>query len=325
MAMTSLDRKLLSQIAHSINKDNKVMGSDLHTLLGLSVQLAKRVRTLDQYTSSVSIAQQELLAVRHHVLFLVKQGLQIVEARLLPFTSDGQFGAVLQVEVMLLRASLYHVLSVHHNISESTKDPSLDAGEAISTRTASATHSGRHEFSGHDRLDLEATTSAIATNASLITNPWLLHPTDNPSTSAIKTNSDLFNTGRLTALAASQQHTFLLPPSHYITPTSSYFATAALATTNLPGSHPLRLAVAVAHTKFLRQCMGETGRAEAIKVATAAVEAAWKAKGWGLGDEEFEDAAGCVRVLESLSKGVAVAANDDDVERTRTRMRTGTG
>jgi len=310
MAMTSLDQKLLSHLARSINKDNKVMGSDLHTLLGLSVQLAKRVRTLDQYTSSADISQQELLALRHHVLFLVKQGLHIVEARLLPFTSDGQFGAVLQVEVALLRACLYHVLSVHHNTSSSD---STGKGQEILTELSAAKSTNQ---SKHDHSDPEATTSTIATNDSLITNPWLLYPTHNPLTSTTKTNSNIFATSTLTSLSASHQHTFLLPPSHYTTPTSTYFTTAALFASSLPGSHPLRLAVAVAHTKFLRQCMGESGQTETRTVAMAAVEAAWKARGWGLGDEEFEDAAGCVRVLEMVGNGV-VGIGNDDVGRTR--------
>jgi len=49
--------------------------------------------------------------------------------------------------------------------------------------------------------------------------------------------------------------------------------------------------------------MGEAGRNEARAVAVKAVEDAWRAKEWGLGDEEFEDAAGCVRVLEAVGKG----------------------
>jgi len=62
--------------------------------------------------------------------------------------------------------------------------------------------------------------------------------------------------------------------------------------------------------------MGESGQTETRTVAMAAVEAAWKARGWGLGDEEFEDAAGCVRVLEMVGNGV-VGIGNDDVGRTR--------
>jgi len=278
------------------------MGSDLYTLLGLSVQLAKRVTTLDEYILSASISRSELLALRHHVLFLVKQGLQIVEMRLLPFTSDGQLGVLLQVEIALLRASLYHVLSVHHNTPESVEEHSPDTSVPTVTQTASALQSRSHEPSKHELPDAEATTSTIATDTSLFTNPWLLHPTHNPSTSATKLTTDIFHTSRLTSLSYSNQQNFLLPPSAYIPITSTYFTTATLAAATLPGSHPLRLAVAVAYTKFMTQCMGEAGRNEARAVAVKAVEDAWRAKEWGLGDEEFEEAVGCVRVLEAVGK-----------------------
>ena len=64
----------------------------------------------------------------------------------------------------------------------------------------------------------------------------------------------------------------------------------------------------------MTQCMGEAGRAEAKAVAVKAVEDAWRAKEWGLGDEEFEDAVGCVRVLEAVGKG---QAEDEGEKRVR--------
>ncbi|KAJ9647795.1 hypothetical protein H2199_001570 [Coniosporium tulheliwenetii] len=93
---------------------------------------------------------------------------------------------------------------------------------------------------------------------------------------------------------------FLLPAVNYIPQTLAAFAEAGdLGARHLPGSHPLRLSIAVEHAAFLWDVVA--AHAESRRLARQAIREVYRASE-GITDAEFDDAAELVGVLGKMMK-----------------------
>ena len=270
MASSDVDQKFLGQFAKATGDDNPFLSSMLFKVLGLSVLLSKklvrarRLRKLDPTRDTKS------LQLYHHIIWLSREGLIIVEQYILPMVDDY---IELKVLTYKLRGSFYHIFVLFHN------QPSINAAAIPSYRATEekikSVGSGSIAPSP-DPLDGGPVRNPL---------PPGLAPISIPKPSA----------------------SFLLPALDYIPTASSCFSTAAaLAETLLTGSHPLRVSVKVEYAAYLFDCLhdGDASR----KLAARALKDVYSDTA-GMDDDMFEETAKLVVILDKMQKrGLAGAA-----------------
>lgn len=290
MASSEVDQKFLGQFAKNIGNDNPLLSAMLFKILGLSVILSKqlirarKLRKLDPTRSTPS------LDLYFHILWLSREGLEIVESFILPLI--GHYGE-LKVLSYKLRASFYHIFVLFHN------QPSIP--RAVTTPPGLQSPSRRAVDKGKGVERAEAL-SPISNQSSL----QPAHPLESGGPVGGLTSpspSQSYASGQVDytrppppELAAS----FLLPARNYIPNALSAFDEAeSLAEKLLWGSHPLRLSVKLEYAAFLYDCAGQTERSRELSKRT--IREVYEASE-GMDDDMFEDAAELVGVLGRMMK-----------------------
>lgn len=291
MASSEVDQKFLGHFAKTTSEANVYLSSmvracpicrcgdylyclQLYKILGLSVILSEKLlrarknRRLDPTRDTKSVRQ-----LYHHILWLSREGLVIVEQYILPMV--GHY-VELKVLSYKLRASFYHIFVLFHNQPSVNKsgDPFALFPEPLSPRGSKlASNRDSIQRSPPPQRTPGATGGPVGGGP-----PGLPPPPQKASPSA----------------------SFLLPAMDYIPTATSCFVTAnTLAERLLPGSHPVRLSVKVEYVAYLYDCLHEGEQSR--RLAKRSIADVYNAQE-GMDDESFEDAAELVGILGKMMK-----------------------
>lgn len=268
MASSEVDQKFLGRYAKETTNANPYLSAMLYKVLGLSVLLSKKLIRARRLRRLDTTRDTKSLQLYHHIIWLAREGLTIVEEYVLPMVDNAPFE--LRVLSYKLRASFYHIYVLFHN------HPSINQAAIPSFSTPSNIHSGKAP-SKRDSLRLSPTLDSKSTSNPFAGPPGLT-PVSVPRSSAA----------------------FLLPTQNYIPRASYCFRDAALLSdTHLSGSHPIRLSVKTEFAAYLYDCLhdGDASR----KLAQAAIRDVYNAPE-GMDDDMFEDAAEMVGILGKMMK-----------------------
>ncbi|KAL6251217.1 hypothetical protein RBB50_001425 [Rhinocladiella similis] len=290
MASSEVDQKFLGYFAKVITTENNYLSSFLFRVLGLSVILAEKLLQARRAKRLDPVRDPKARYLIHHILWLAREGLVMVEQYVLPMV-----GKYLELRVLSykLKASFYHIFVLFHNeppvndrITRSKSgilslfpDP---LSPNLSSKTPTTTTSPTN---GRKRSPAISLGGPVGGNTLARTPPGLPLPA-RPYTNG-------FNNGNGTA-------TFLLPLQDYRSLASQAFREAnELAERLLPGSHPVRLSVKVEYVAYVYDCLHE---AEASRrMARLAIRHVYEAQE-GMDDDSFEDAAEMVGILGKMMK-----------------------
>lgn len=308
MASLDFDQKFLGRIAKQTANSNPLLSSSLYQILGLSVLLsrklvkARKLRKLDTSRDTPSLAAYQ------HILWLSREGLSILELYILPYAQDNQHGPECRVLSVKLRASFYHIFCLFHNQPPvtATNMPSADPRTGLpplplSERTGNGQRktdapglSPSSKRAGKQPT-LREPIDSITSETSFLTNPYAAGgPVGTPSPGPISAPPGL------NPIPIPQPSSFILPPLNFVPLAGGYFTTAtAYATSFLPGSHPLRLSVALEHCAFLWDCLHDHEASR--RMARRAIKDVYRAQE-AMEDSEFEDAAELVGILGRMMK-----------------------
>ena len=269
MASSEVDQKFLGRFAKATDRSYPYLSSKLYRVLGLSVILAKKLVRARRLRRLDTTRDTKSLQLYHHIIFLSREGLYIIEEYVLPMVENTRTHA-LKVLCHKLRASFYHVYVLFHN------EPSINQ-TAIPSYTPTTAEKGK---------------SAIYRN-SIRPSPPL------PEGGPVQ-NIGPLPPGLTPVSIPKPSASFLLPAQNYIPRASECFEYACkLAETYLSGSHPVRLSVKTEYAAYLYDCLhdGEGSR----RIAQVAIKDVYNAQE-GMDDDMFEDAAELVGILGKMMK-----------------------
>ncbi|KAJ9371033.1 hypothetical protein DTO282F9_3870 [Paecilomyces variotii] len=279
MASSEVDQKCLGHFAASTSRENPFLSSMLYKILGLSVILSKKLLRARKLRRLDPSRDTKSLQLYHHIIWLSREGLVIVEQYILPMVEDY---VELKVLAYKLRASFYHIFVLFHN-QPATHPPGISSLGSTTTLHNSSTGSG-----------FQATRPELPNRDSISTTPPL---EGGPVGGGLQSRPPGFTTPFQNPKAASS---FLLPALDYRPTASACFNNAAvLADTLLPGSHPLRLSVKLEYAAYLYDCLHDSDACR--RLAKQAIADVYNAQE-GMDDESFEDAAELVGILGKMVK-----------------------
>lgn len=305
MASLDFDQKFLGRIAKQTEDSNPYLSGALYQILGLSVLLsrklirARKLRKLDTSRDTPSLASYQ------HILWMSREGLSILELYVLPYAQDNQHGPECRVLSVKLRASFYHIFCLFHNQPPVTST-NMESAESRATGAPLSPRSGNNRKADHGlsppskrngkQPALREPIDSIVSETSFVTNPYAAGgPVGTPSP-----GPPLNAPPGLNPVPIPQPSSFLLPPLNFVPLATGYFTTATqYAMSYLPGSHPLRLSVALEHSAFLWDCVHD--HSESRRIARHAIKDVYRAQE-AMDDSEFEDAAELVAVLGRMMK-----------------------
>lgn len=305
MASLDFDQKFLGRIAKQTEDSNPYMSGALYQILGLSVLLSRRLIRARKLRKLDTSRDTPSLAAYQHILWMSREGLSILELYVLPYAQDNQHGPECRVLSVKLRASFYHIFCLFHNqppvtMTNMESTESRDPGASLSPpytngRKTDPRLSPPSKRTGKQPAFREPIDS-IVSETSFITNPYAAGgPVGTPSP-----GPPLNAPPGLNPVPIPQPSSFLLPPLNFVPLATGYFATAtSYATSFLPGSHPLRLSVALEHSAFLWDCVHDHDGSR--RVARRAIKDVYRAQE-AMEDAEFEDAAELVGILGRMMK-----------------------
>lgn len=277
MASSDVDQKYLGRIASHTKEANPLVSKSLYQILGLSVILARKLFRARKLRKLDTSRDTKSLQLYHHIIWLSREGLSILEICVLPYTQNGELGPECQVIAAKLRASFYHIFCLFHNnppvsttiaakgsasVTPTPLSPRLDT---LNRRTRSGSGESQRDFTPPKRNSkdkkplLRDPIDSITSDASFLTNPYAgMQPGTTSPGLAPQLPPGL-------APIAPKPSAFLLPAIDFIPLTSAHFRAATItATACLPGAHPLRLSVAIEHAAFLWDCVHDHEGARTI-------------------------------------------------------------
>lgn len=282
MASSEVDQKFLGRFAKSTSSDNPFLSAMLYRVLGLSVILSKKLVRARRLRKLDTTRDTKSLQLYHHILWLSREGLVIVEQYILPMVQDY---VELKVLSYKLRASFYHIFVLFHN------QPSINQ-TAIPSFTPNL-GKGKAPDRG-DRNSLRYSPDPV--EGGPVRNPGSLPP------------------GLAPVSIPKPSASFLLPAQDYTGKASSCFSYATqLANNLLSGSHPIRLSVKTEYAAYLYDCLhdGEGSR----KLAQQTIKDVYNAQE-GMDDDMFEDAAELVGLLgKMMQRGLANSGTSSSTPR----------
>lgn len=305
MASLDFDQKFLGRIAKQTEDSNPYLSGALYQILGLSVLLsrklirARKLRKLDTSRDTPSLSAYQ------HILWMSREGLSILELYVLPYAQDNQHGPECRVLSVKLRASFYHIFCLFHNqppvtMTNMESAEARAAGAPLSPRNGNSRRA-EHALSPPSKRNgkqplLREPIDSIVSETSFVTNPYAAGgPVGTPSP-----GPPINAPPGLNPIPIPQPSSFLLPPLNFVPLATGYFTTATqYATSYLPGSHPLRLSVALEHSAFLWDCVHDQDGSR--RIARRAIKDVYRAQE-AMDDSEFEDAAELVAVLGRMMK-----------------------
>ncbi|KAJ5794057.1 hypothetical protein N7457_000656 [Penicillium paradoxum] len=271
MASSEVDQKALGNFAAVMGLENPLLSAMLYKVLGVSVMLSKKLLRARKLRRLDTTRETRSLQLYHHIIWLSREGLLILEGYILPMVD---MFVELKVLAYKLRASFYHIFVLFHNRPIFTSDTEIpvrfkhDSMYGVDALTALG-------VSGLSR------TKSISTKAPTSRPPGLppvIQPVQPPKPAS----------------------SFLLPPLDYTaTATACFNHAASLSDKLLPGSHPLRLSVKLEYAAYLYDCLQDPVACR--RLAKQAIADVYNAQE-GMDDESFEDAAEIVGVLGKMVK-----------------------
>lgn len=263
MASSEVDQKFLGRFAKSTSTANPFLSAMLYKVLGLSVILSKKLLRARRLRKLDTTRDTKSLQLYHHIIWLSREGLVIIEQYIVPMVEDY---VELRVLAYKLRASFYHIFVLFHNQPSVNQTaipsftPNPDKGKAPDRR-------------------------------STIPSPNLMEggPVRNPPPPGLAPVS-----------VPKPSASFLLPAINYIPMATSCFNTAAaLSDDLLSGSHPIRLSVKTEYAAYMYDCLhdGEGSR----KLAQQTIKDVYNAQD-KIDNDRFEDAAELVGILGKMMK-----------------------
>ncbi|KAJ5576718.1 hypothetical protein N7535_003644 [Penicillium sp. DV-2018c] len=271
MASSEVDQKALGNFAAVMGLENPLLSAMLYKVLGISVMLSKKLIRARKLRRLDTTRETRSLQLYHHIIWLSREGLLILEGYILPMVD---MSVELKVLAYKLRASFYHIFVLFHN------RPHLN-----------------HEADIPSRFKHDSIYGADGLTALGVSDPYKTKP--NPAT---------IPTSRPPGLPVVVQpvqppqpvSSFLLPPLDYTaTATACFNHASALSDKLLPGSHPLRLSVKLEYAAYLYDCLQDPIACR--RLAKQAIADVYNAQE-GMDDESFQDAAEIVRVLGKMVK-----------------------
>ncbi|KAI4121307.1 MAG: hypothetical protein LQ347_006896, partial [Umbilicaria vellea] len=106
MASSEVDQKFLGLFAKNTGQDNPYLSAMLYKILGLSVLLSKKLVRARKLRKLDTTRDTKSLQLYHHIIWLSREGLVIIEQHILPMV---QAYVELKVLAFKLRASFYHI------------------------------------------------------------------------------------------------------------------------------------------------------------------------------------------------------------------------
>ncbi|KAJ5185419.1 hypothetical protein N7491_006714 [Penicillium cf. griseofulvum] len=268
MASSEVDQKALGNFAAVMGLENPLLSAMLYKILGVSVMLSKKLLRARKLRRLDTTRETRSLQLYHHIIWLSREGLLILEGYVLPMVDRS---VELKVLSYKLRASFYHIFVLFHNRPVFTPDTDMPI------------RSKHDSIYGADALtlgvsDYKSKVDSAATPTSRPPGLPVMQPVQPPQPVS----------------------TFLLPPLDYTaTATACFNHAAALSDKLLPGSHPLRLSVKLEYAAYLYDCLQDPIACR--RLAKQAIADVYNAQE-GMDDESFEDAAEIVSVLGKMVK-----------------------
>jgi hypothetical protein len=319
MASSDVDQKYIGRIAHFTRKRNPIVSEAFYQILGLSVILSRKLYRARRLRRLDTTRETRSLQLYHHIIWLSKEGLAILEAYILPYTQDGQEGPECQVLAAKLRASFLHIFCIFHNdppITAASGSASFIPGGDDLTPTAGR-HSDYYSGSGYESMTpLKDTTppkrnsrgrmpalrdpiNSVTSDASFLTNPYAgEQPGDSPPQ---EHSAPMFPPGLNRPSSMPHPSAFILPTRNFVPIARTYFTQASsAAATLLPGAHPLRLSTALEHAAFLWDCVRDHEGSRQLSRYT--IRHLKDGEDEDVSDEAFEDAAEMVQILGKLMR-----------------------
>lgn len=273
MASSEVDQRLLGQFAKETGAANPFLSSMLYKILGLSVVLWKKLVRARKLRKLDTTRDTKSMQLYHHIIWLTREGLVMVEQYVLPMVPDYRELKVLSYK---LRASFYHILVLFHN------QPSINQASIPSYVTE-----------GERRVDK----GKASDGGSLRSSPAV---SNNPMEGGPVGGAASAPPGLAPVSVPKPSASFLLPATDYIPTANSCFnTTATLAETLLSGSHPLRISVKQEYAAFLYDCLHDPEASR--RVAQQAIDEAYGDQN-ELDDDMYEDAYEMVEVLKKFVK-----------------------
>ena len=287
---TSIDNNYLSRYAQSCMEPNSklILGSSfLFRVLGLSVVLSEELVKARRAKQLDPVRNPKDKHFIHHILWLAREGLVMIEQYVLPMVGNY---VELKVLAYKLRASFYHIFVLFHNnppVNDRINRTRSNSGGVYSLYPDPLTPRTRSTSSRGSPRRQRSPAMSLGTNLGGPVGGTTRHPPGLPIPGQITSNGD-------------GTATFLLPFEDFTPRATNAFAAAnTLAESLLPGSHPVRLSVKVEYVAYLYDCLGE--REQSRRTARLAIRQVYEAKE-GMDDESFEDAAEMVGMLGHMMK-----------------------
>ena len=272
MATHDVDQKLLGRLARQKQRSMPDVYNALCQLLGLSVQLAKRLIRARQLRKLDTSRETQSPTLYQHILWLSREGLSIVDTRVLERqkrpTSPQELGIELYIFALKLRASFFHVFCLFHNnptinsLKPTAYSPPRNGRTPLSptngngrvpssSKRASASAPEPQLPSSRERREtLRETIPSLVSEASYITNPYaeITPPPGIKGKTAIPNSS-----------------AFLLPSVDFRPQTTVAFNQVAnLAQGHLSIFHPLRLSIILEQSAFYWDCLHDYSESRSI-------------------------------------------------------------
>lgn len=130
MASSEVDQKALGNFAAVMALENPLLSAMLYKVLGLSVMLSKKLLRARRLRRLDTTRETRSLQLYHHIIWLSREGLIILEGYVLPMVN-----AFVELKVLSykLRASFYHIFVLFHNrpIFNPPNRPSISKHDSI--------------------------------------------------------------------------------------------------------------------------------------------------------------------------------------------------
>ena len=270
--------------------------SFLFRVLGLSVILAEKLLDARRAKRLDPVRDPQSRQLIHHILWLAREGLVMVEQYVLPMVGNY---VELRALSYKLKASFYHIFVLFHNdppvndrINRSKSGSFSLFPNPLSRKLSSKTPSREPTLTsptngGRRRSPAISLGGPVGGGMTTRTPPGLplpLHP---------YTSGSPDSNGSGTAK-------FLLPLHDYRPYATQAFREAnELAERLLPGSHPVRLSVKVEYVAYVYDCLHEAEQSR--RLARLSIRHVYEAQE-GMDDDSFEDAAEMVGILGRMMK-----------------------
>lgn len=120
MASSEVDQKALGNFAAAMAHESPLLSTMLYKVLGLSVMLSKKLLRARRLRRLDTTRETKSLQLYHHIIWLSREGLFILEGYILPMVAPY---VELKVLSYKLRASFYHIFVLFHNRPTMHADP----------------------------------------------------------------------------------------------------------------------------------------------------------------------------------------------------------